>query len=275
MIYPVAKTKKEFNEQWYDAQGFGVKTSYGYHDANDINIRTGGNTDLGKDLYAVEDGTIVYYHNSKHPTTGFGRHMVLEVETKEGTRWFHYAHCDVITSKTTKVKKGEVIGKLGKSGTQYAHLHFSCFKVDPGTFANGIDAIAKTLTDLNKNWIDALKFIENNLDGECEDLKEIEVKYAELTIKYDKLRRVWDERDIEFDALKMKLEKALEDLGIEKTSNEQLGLTIKGLQDKLKECKEDNEPEVPTEPGSPIVPEVPKEDNNFISWLINFLKGKK
>jgi archaellum component FlaC len=154
MRLPIGKlgTKDEYDKLWYSAQDFGAVTSYGYHDGLDFNLKSGGDTDLGEPLYAVGNGKIVYYHNATHATTNFGRHMVLECDTPKGKRWFHYAHCQEITASVKDVREGEIIGKLGKSGTIYAHLHFSVFKVDPKNLRNGIDTIAKTTKELNDWW---------------------------------------------------------------------------------------------------------------------------
>ena len=170
MRYPVGQlgTKEEYDKFWYDAQGFGVKTDYGYHDGCDINLKSGGDSDLGQLLYAVGDGKIVYYHDNSHPTTGFGKHMVLYCQTPLGDRWYHYAHCQEITATVKEVKRGDVIGKLGKTGTQYAHLHFSVFKVDPKTLRSGIDTIAKTITELNSWWEDP--FVTLNMEEKPKEL---------------------------------------------------------------------------------------------------------
>jgi len=179
MRYPVGVTgtKKEFESKWYSAQRFGNETSYGYHDGEDINSLTGGNTDLGQPLYAVGDGKIVYYHSASHPNTGFGIHMVLETDTKYGKRWWHYAHCQTITKEVKRFKEGDKIGTLGKSGTTFAHLHFSCFKVDPATLSKGIDSIAKTSIDLNKYWEDPTALIDKlNQEADNDDMNFIDLK---------------------------------------------------------------------------------------------------
>lgn len=152
MRYPLGKDNQDFLKRFYSAQEFGKPTSYGFHEGEDFNTRTGGDSDLGEPLYAVADGKIVYYHNNSHPSTGFGRHMVLQCETPRGTRWYGYNHCQEIITQVKEVKEGEVIGKLGKSGTPVAHLHFSVFKVDPSSLYKGIDSIAKTQADLNAYW---------------------------------------------------------------------------------------------------------------------------
>ena len=170
MRYPVGQlgTREEYEHFWYDKQGFKAKTDYGYHEGVDLNLKSGGDSDLGELLYAVGDGKIVYYHNNSHPTTGFGRHMVLECQTPVGTRWFHYAHCQEITAGVREVRRGDVIGKLGKSGTKYAHLHFAVFKVDPKTLRSGIDTVAKTITELNSWWEDP--FVTLNMEEKPKDL---------------------------------------------------------------------------------------------------------
>jgi len=162
MRYPVGiGTREDFENNWYNAQGFGNQTSYGWHEGCDYNLKTGGDTDIGQPLYAIADGTVKYYHQNSHPTTGFGIHVVVEHDTPFGKRWCHYAHCQVknFTSEVTEVKEGDKIAEVGKSGTRYGHLHFSVFTIDPGTLPNGIDSYAKTKTELNKNWIDPTEFL--------------------------------------------------------------------------------------------------------------------
>lgn len=152
MRFPVGRSGNTLDPLWYIATQFGHSEPYGFHEGLDLNLRTGADSDLGQPLYAVANGIIRYYHNASHPNSGFGRHMVLECETIRGKRWYHYAHAQEIITEVISVKEGDVIGKLGKSGTQTAHLHFSCFKVDPITTYGGIDSLASNLTNLNNWW---------------------------------------------------------------------------------------------------------------------------
>ena len=140
-------------ESWYSAQEFEAKTSYGYHDGEDINLKTGGDTDLGQPLYAISDGevTSVHSHTSK-PT--FGNHVHIAHDGAWGRVWCHYAHCDDIRVKVgDKVSEGQIVATLGKSGTTYAHLHWA-IKLQPA----GVDGIAKTLDDLKK-WTNPIEFV--------------------------------------------------------------------------------------------------------------------
>lgn len=164
MRYPVTPngTKAEFDEKWYIAQGFGNATSYGYHEGADVNLKTGGDTDLGQELKAVAKGKVVFYHLLKHPTYGFGRHLIEKIEGPWGVRWSHFAHCsdqDFLGS-AVDVNEGQIVARIGKSGTPYAHLHWSMFKVDPSTLPQGIDTIAKTFQQLNEWWEDPIKFVD-------------------------------------------------------------------------------------------------------------------
>lgn len=162
MRYPVDNFKTEWNTT--AGYGFGVKTSYGFHDGVDLNDNGGGNSDLGKKIYAIQNGELVYWHGGKHPTTGFGYHSVYKITGKFGTRWIHQAHMlSDLTPAPKAVSENEVIGRVGNSGTTYAHIHFSVFKVDPATLRDGIDTIAKTEQELNDWWENPIKFIESNM----------------------------------------------------------------------------------------------------------------
>jgi len=199
MRYPCGTSNADFIKNWYNAQPFGSKTSYGYHEGEDYNLKSGGNSDLGQPLVAVADGKIVYYHNASHPTTGFGKHMVLECETSKGKRWYHYCHCQEITSKITDVKEGEVIGKLGKSGTTFAHLHFTVFKVDPAKLYKGIDSIALNTTNLN-TWWERFELIKGETSMPLADpLKECLSQHAKLVAEATK-------KETEIKGLKTSLE---------------------------------------------------------------------
>ena len=150
MRYPV----DDFLTKWNVTAGFGfgAKTDYGSHEAVDLNDNLGGNSDLGKPLYAIAKGTITSVHNH---TVNFGKHLHLKIEGEWGTRWAHYAHCnEIFVKEGDVVEEGQKIATVGNTGTTYAHCHFA-LKKEP----TGVDAVAKTLDDLKK-WEDPIKFIE-------------------------------------------------------------------------------------------------------------------
>lgn len=161
MRFPITATgtKEAVEKDWYIAQGFGNPTSYGLHEGVDWNLKTGGDTDLGQEVKAIANGRIVYFHYSSHPTSGFGRHLVYKIDGPWGSRWVHCTHLMDTDFKNAvqDVTEGQIIGRVGKSGTTYAHLHFAIFRVDPATF--GIDNIANNTTELNQYWEDPVAFI--------------------------------------------------------------------------------------------------------------------
>lgn len=136
--------------------GFGDVTSYGYHEANDLNLNGGGNIDLGQPLFAVADGEITSVHTHIGSPT-FGKHLHLKFNIDGKDYFAHYAHCDtILVTEGTRVKKGDKIATCGNSGTTFAHLHFA-IKNQP----TGIDGLAKTQEDLAK-WENPIEFIKKH-----------------------------------------------------------------------------------------------------------------
>lgn len=207
MRFPVGNDTQDFKRNWYNAQGYGVKTSYGYHEGDDFNLKTGGDSDLGQPIFSIADGEVSSIHSH---ATGFGLH--IHIYHPEHKVWSHYAHLkEAFVTVGQQVKEGQKIATLGKSGTQSAHLHFA-IKNQP----TGIDGVAKTLQDLWK-WENPTTFIEQHLHTTMPDeLQTILNKYAvktaqELMSMFDKeLSFLKDERD-KNKALKEVNKKQLED----------------------------------------------------------------
>ena len=163
MRHPVDNFKENWNTT--AGYGFGDPTSYGFHEADDLNNNAGGNADLGQPLYAITNGQIssVHLHNTS-PT--FGKHLHLKFEIDGKTYWAHYAHCnEIFVKEGDNVTEGQKIATVGNSGTVYAHCHFA-IKNQP----TGVDGIAKTKADLTK-WESPIKFIEERItDSHADDL---------------------------------------------------------------------------------------------------------
>lgn len=185
MRYPVDNFKAEWNMT--AGYGFGAVTSYGRHDGTDLNKNGGGDIELGAPIYAIANGKLVYYHTSSHPGKNFGYHTVYRIDGPWGVRWVHNAHMesDALIG-VQDVKEGQRIGRVGKSGTQYAHDHFAIFKVDPAALRAGIDTVAQNDQELNAWWEDPIKFIEKWMNPQVSvDSK----KFDELVAKSSN----WDE----------------------------------------------------------------------------------
>lgn len=146
-------------ENWYIAQDFGAKTDYGYHEGIDLNLKSGGNTDLGQEIRAIANGTITHRHYTTHPNTGFGRHLIYRIDGEWGSRWIHQAHMldtDFLMGPHDSISEGVLLGRVGKSGTTLAHLHFAIMKFLP-TY---MDNIANNLDELNLIWENPVTFFE-------------------------------------------------------------------------------------------------------------------
>jgi len=198
MKYPV----HNFKEKWYNAQGFGVKTDYGYHEGDDLNLKTGGDSDLGQELLAVADGEITSVHSHTGIPT-VGNHLHLKINTPFGEKFVHYAHCqDILVPEGAKVMEGQLIAHVGKSGTTVSHLHFA-IKNQP----TGIDGIAKTQDDLLK-WEDPIPFIEKCILKEKEVLNEqaLKDKISDLETKVESLNEAVASKSLEVNHIRTELE---------------------------------------------------------------------
>lgn len=163
---PVAMTWAEYEANWKIDRIFGQKvqesTYYWYHEGFDLNLKTGGDTDLGFPVYAVGRGRVVYYHRYTHANTpgSYGRHLILKLD--DLPLWVHYAHLadDGFINQTINVAEGTRLGKIDKSGLVVgakAHLHFSVFKKDP---VGNIDRWARSRAELNEWWVDPAELFE-------------------------------------------------------------------------------------------------------------------
>jgi len=145
-----------FPQGWSLTAGyeFGDQTSYGFHEAQDTNNLDGGNSDYGLPIYCIADGEVTSVHNHTTQPT-FGNHLHYYIEGPWGVRWIHHAHCSEIFVKVgDKIKEGQLIAKIGNSGTEYAHDHWAIKRVP-----TGIDSIAKTKEDL-KMWENPISFMK-------------------------------------------------------------------------------------------------------------------
>ncbi len=185
MIRPVKDWDK-----WYIADEFGTNRGTYFHNGIDLNLKTGGDSDLNQPLLCISGGKLVYYHKNSHPTSGFGRHLVYEIEGPWGKRWVMYSHCnenDFLTG-VQDVEEGQMIARLGKSGTDWAHVHMSIFKVDPANLSRGIDTIAKTQKELNDWWEDPETFMSKWMNYAPADNPELKACYVDRD-------KFWKERD--------------------------------------------------------------------------------
>ncbi|GAA5438497.1 M23 family metallopeptidase (plasmid) [Deinococcus aquaticus] len=124
---------------YYSATGFSATGSqYGgrtdLHTGLDLNLKTGGDTDRGKPVYAVAAGVVAHVG---YTASGWGHFLVI-FHPALGV-WTRYAHLDArpAVSVGAAVRLGQIVGKIGKSGGQrYAHLHFDVLRRKPTSWAD-------------------------------------------------------------------------------------------------------------------------------------------
>lgn len=209
MRYPWGDgTREDFEKRFYIKQGFGnpARNSAGqlfyYHEGADVNLKTGGDTDLGVSIHAISDWKIKYYHINTHRESGFGEHFVYETETPWGKRWFHHAHTQnsLDFSKITSGKAGDKLAEIDKTGRPRlllpAHDHFTLFKVDPFTLPHSIDTIAKTKKQLNDWWEDPIVFLHKWNDYNDD---EMEIREWIIGIREGLLGAKPSENELEYD----------------------------------------------------------------------------
>lgn len=108
-------------DKCYDAQPFGVKDHLG----EDWGA-AGNNKDLGKPIYAIADGIVVF---AEDIAGGWGKVLRIVHRLPAGAKYEFveslYAHfTDMLPSAGAIVRRGEKIGTLGTAGGIYeAHLH--------------------------------------------------------------------------------------------------------------------------------------------------------
>lgn len=233
MTFPV----KDFETQWNltAGLGFGVKTEYGFHEANDINLNGGGNSDLGQPLFAVADGEISSVHTHTGSPT-FGKHLHLKFNIDGKDYWAHYAHCnEILVTEGTKVKKGDKIATCGNSGTTFAHLHFA-IKNQP----TGVDGLAKTSEDLKK-WENPIEFIKKHFVVE-EMVTLPQKELDEIRIARDNNWKLAEERQKTIDGLRVDLQKEQENSKTYLKQLEKISEEEKSTTEQLISCEKKNQP---------------------------------
>ena len=130
----------EYPNGWPGYTFLDFDSNYGsYHPGEDYNFGAGGDSDLGQDVVATASGVVVF---ASKATTGYGNMVVIKhqlgynlkryikdtygIDTNE--LYSLYSHLqDFFVKAGDKVNVSQVIAKVGKSGTQWAHLHFELY----------------------------------------------------------------------------------------------------------------------------------------------------
>ena len=142
----------------------------GVHVGIDYNGPGGGNTDLGFDIFSVANGIVEKLISWDGKSVGYGNHLFIRHELSPylqkkygiGVIYSHYAHLEAFRCfEGQEVTKGQVIAKLGKSGTELGHLHLETRK-PTGRGYNDYPS-TQPLDWLRKYYFDPYYFIQDNL----------------------------------------------------------------------------------------------------------------
>lgn len=91
-----------------------------YHPGWDINVGAGWD-DYQLPITCPANGKVIFV-SRKASNGGFGLHLVIE--HKSLGMYSHWLHMDSVNVKNGDIiNKGQIIGKVGNSGTQYPHCH--------------------------------------------------------------------------------------------------------------------------------------------------------
>jgi murein DD-endopeptidase MepM/ murein hydrolase activator NlpD len=107
------------------------RKGYGYHTGLDY-VGTDRNRGLGQAVWAIADGIV---RESSCPLLfpgyrGYGHMVIIQHPQFENALSSRYAHMQKRFVKTGEhVKKGQLIGLIGTSGTDNVHLHFDLIKL--------------------------------------------------------------------------------------------------------------------------------------------------
>jgi len=107
--------------------------------------------DVGTDVHAVEDGIVIRAGDSRPNAAGI--FIWLLGDSGYGWKFFHLNDFDP-RAVGYRVRRGQVIGHVGNTGTRVAHLHLQCHAVnnsrDPGDWT---DASAVSVTNIWRELI--------------------------------------------------------------------------------------------------------------------------
>lgn len=127
-IQPVANKKLDRVASGYGYRIHPIYKTYKMHTGMDFSAST------GTDIYATGNGVVKHIEQSNR---GYGNHVIISHGYGYETLYAHLSKISV--RKGQSIKRGEVLGKVGSTGTSTApHLHYEVIKggnpIDPLNF---------------------------------------------------------------------------------------------------------------------------------------------
>lgn len=157
---PAERSSPGLSRRWYQAVGFNEAYALpgrrrAVHTGLDLNLRSGGDSDLGEPVYAAADGIVTA--SGAWPV--WGNIVLIRHDLPTGQPlWTQYAHLRQRLVRTGDVvRRGQQIGTIGKGqGNRFAaHLHFEVRrrKVAP-SFWPGMDH-----AEVERSYLDPAELI--------------------------------------------------------------------------------------------------------------------
>lgn len=173
----------------FDKLGLSYLEYYAQHEAFhpgvDLNLGA-GDADLGNPVVAPIDLEIEYIAPIGQSNGGFGN-FIIAYSTAYGV-WMRFAHLNTVNVKLhDRVKMGQQIGTVGKTGTTSAHLHWEifnemCYDLQGSKYL--FYPKGKSKQWVSEHYLDPLKFITDINEGEQWE-KECEQRVKELGLLKD------------------------------------------------------------------------------------------
>lgn len=166
-----------FTGNWPDWNGYTwldwSKENGAYHPGDDYNFGS-GDDDCGQEVKACANGIVI--HTSKS-TSGYGNLIIIKHQLGYNLKRFIketygietdqvlslYAHLkDILVAVGNEIDCDALIGHVGKTGTQWCHLHFEIFSLwkDLANTTYRFYPVGWSKDKVKENWIPAYSFIE-------------------------------------------------------------------------------------------------------------------
>jgi len=128
----------------------------------------------GTPIHATGDGTIRFMGTKK----GYGHVVIVQHQKKYSTLYAHLLHFDKIIKRAAKVRQGQVIGYLGKSGLASGyHLHYE-FRVN-GVHRDPLKVRLPKAPSIEKTRLAEFKRNTNSLLSQLDKAKDILVAHLD------------------------------------------------------------------------------------------------
>lgn len=156
--YPFGITASRDN-QWYNASDFMNPVGARYHLGEDWNLTSGGDSDCGQPVYAAAHGLIVY---AQWAGEGWGNVTIVRHRLPDGTMLETlYGHLQNMVRMSGTVRRGELLGLVGKADGNPCHLHFEMRFSNASSYGTAGPGYTSS-SSAPEGWTDPSSFIDGH-----------------------------------------------------------------------------------------------------------------